>query len=59
MVRVQNMRERIPITFWGVGGIRRKIAVSVYMGLVPISPKTSPMDLTTPCMKNFSPGISS
>ena len=29
MVSVQNIRERIPITFWGVGGIKRKMAVNV------------------------------
>jgi hypothetical protein len=28
--------------------MRRKIAVNVYKGLVPISPKTSPIDLTIP-----------
>jgi hypothetical protein len=47
-VSVQTISERIPITFWGVGGMRRKIAVNVYKGLVPISPKTSPIDLTIP-----------
>jgi hypothetical protein len=29
MVSVQIISERIPITFWGVGGMRRKIAVKV------------------------------
>jgi len=42
IIRVQIIRERIPITWAKVGGVNRKITVRVYMGLVPISPKTSP-----------------
>ena len=28
-VSVQKIRDRMPIIFWGVGGIRRKMAVNV------------------------------
>jgi hypothetical protein len=36
-----------------VGFVRRKITVKVYMGLVPISPKTRPKDLTMPVAVSF------
>ncbi len=45
---VQTIRERTPITFSCVGFVRRNITVSVYIGLVPMSPKTRPSDFITP-----------
>lgn len=45
---VQTIRERTPMIFASVGFVRRKITVRVYMGLVPISPKTSPRDFMIP-----------
>jgi hypothetical protein len=42
------MRERTPIVLSTVGFIKRRITVRVYMGLVPMLPKTRPKDLTMP-----------
>ena len=36
------------MTCSGVGRVKRNTTDKVYIGLVPISPKTSPSDLTTP-----------
>jgi hypothetical protein len=48
MINVQTIRDKTPLTLYSVGLIRRKMTVRVYIGLVPISPNTSPMDLIIP-----------
>jgi hypothetical protein len=48
MINVQTIRDKTPMTLYSVGLISRKMTVSVYMGLVPISPNTSPRDLIIP-----------
>jgi hypothetical protein len=42
------MRERTPIILSTVGFIKRRITVRVYIGLVPMLPKTRPKDFTMP-----------
>jgi hypothetical protein len=58
-VRVQIINDNMPMIFAGVGGMRKKIAVSAYIGLVPISPNTSPMDLMIPFTEFVLAGIRS
>src|SRR4030042_5956067 len=48
MINVQTIRDETPMTLYSVGLIRRKMTVSVYIGLVPISPNTRPRDLIIP-----------
>ena len=48
IVRVHMTRERTPITLSCVGFARRKMTVSVYMGLVPMSPNTRPRERISP-----------
>ncbi|OQA13409.1 MAG: hypothetical protein BWY64_03645 [bacterium ADurb.Bin363] len=47
MVRVQKISDSTPIIFFSVGCMIRKIAVRVYIGLVPMSPNTIPRDFIT------------
>ena len=45
---VQTIKDRTPITLSCVGFRRRNTTVTVYIGLVPMSPKTRPRDLIMP-----------